>query len=59
MILLPGPRYLVNKHYLVKKGPPEIILDDFPCQGDGRYFSKVHLKRKLLNGEIKVNNDSR
>ena len=42
----------------MKKGPLEIILNDFPCQGDGRHFSKVHLTRKLLNGEIIVNNDS-
>ena len=42
----------------MKKGPPEIILDDFPCQGDGRHFSKVYLKRNLLNGEIIVNNVS-
>ena len=35
--------------YLVKKVPPEIILDGFPCQDDGRYFSKVYLKRELSN----------
>lgn len=38
--------------YLVKKGPPKILVDEFPRQDNGTHFSKVHLKRKLPNGEI-------
>ena len=37
--------------YLLQKGPPEITLDNFPKNKDGRHFSKVHCKRKLSNGE--------
>ncbi|XP_067143392.1 zinc finger MYM-type protein 1-like [Centruroides vittatus] len=40
------------RDYLVKKGPTKIILNEFPQQEDGTHFSKVHLKRKLTNGEI-------
>ena len=37
--------------YLLQKGPPEITLDNFPKNKDGKHFSKVHCKRKLSNGE--------
>ena len=37
--------------YLLQKGPPEITLENFPKNKDGRHFSKVHCKRKLSNGE--------
>ncbi|XP_030068040.1 uncharacterized protein LOC115476054 [Microcaecilia unicolor] len=40
------------KDCLVKKGPPKILLEEFPCNKNGRYFSKAHCKRKLPNGEI-------
>ena len=37
--------------YLLQEGPPEITLDNFLKSKDGRYFSKVHCKRKLSNGK--------
>ena len=37
--------------YLLKKSPPEITSDNFPKNNDGRYFSKLHCKQKLSNGE--------
>ena len=36
--------------YLLQKCPPEITLDNFPKNKDGRHFSKVHCKRTLSNG---------
>ena len=40
------------RDYLVKKGPPTIIMEKFPKNNKGRHFSKFHCKRKLPNGEI-------
>lgn len=39
------------RDYLVKEGPPKILLEDFPRQENGTHFSKVHCRRKLPNGE--------
>ena len=40
--------------YLLQKGPPEITLDNFPQNKDGRHFSNVNCKRRLSNGECIV-----
>ena len=40
------------RDYLVNKGPPKIIVDDFPQNEKGLHFSKFHCKRKLKNGEV-------
>ncbi|XP_055496017.1 uncharacterized protein LOC129699943 [Leucoraja erinacea] len=40
------------RDYLVKKGPPTIIVEFFPKNDSGSHFSKFHCKRKLPNGEI-------
>lgn len=40
------------RDYLVKKGPPKIMVEFFPKNESGSHFSKFHCKRKLPNGEI-------
>ena len=40
------------RDYLVNKGPPKIIVDNFPQNEKGLHFSKFHCKRKLKNGEV-------
>ena len=35
------------RDYLMKKGPPTIIMEIFPKNNKGRHFSKFHCKRKL------------
>ncbi|XP_039373733.1 zinc finger MYM-type protein 1-like [Mauremys reevesii] len=48
------PEYISQRirEYLVKQGPPKIIVEDFPKNKIGKHFSKFHCKRKLSNGEI-------
>ena len=37
--------------YLLQKGPPEITLNNFLKNKDGRHFSKVHCKQTPSNGK--------
>ncbi|XP_039355879.1 52 kDa repressor of the inhibitor of the protein kinase-like [Mauremys reevesii] len=47
------PEYISQRlrEYLLKQGPPKIIVEDFPKNKIGKHFSKFHCQRKLSNGE--------